>query len=77
MLGYRFGTLRTSAVLEHSADATLLHCSIGGAIAGQLQITISVKNLLNAEYMPTLSMLRNLDIPEPGRNVRVQMAWTF
>jgi len=32
---------------------------------------------LNAEYIPTMSMLRELNVAEPGRNVRVQLAWTF
>lgn len=77
MLGYRWGSWHSRAILQHSVDATLVHCSIGGTLANQLDITCSVQNLLNVEYMPTLSMLRNLGISEPGRNVRIQLAWTF
>lgn len=76
-VGYRLGSWRTSAVFQHSMDANLVHCAFGGTIADQLELTVSVQNLLNMEYMPTLSLLRNLGISEPGRNVRVQMAWTF
>jgi len=77
MLGYRWGSWHSRAILQHSVDATLVHCSIGGTLANQLDLTCSVHNLLNVGYLPTLSMLRNLGISEPGRNVRIQLAWTF
>ena len=68
---------RANAVLEHSSDATLIHGVLGATLANQLELNLSVHNVLNVEYIPTLSMLRNLGIAEPGRNVRIQLAWTF
>ena len=55
----------------------MVHCALGATLVHQLELNLSMHNLLNVEYIPTLSMLRNLGIAEPGRNVRLQMAWTF
>ena len=38
-----------------------------------LRVNAQVINLTNQAYIPTLSLLRNLDIQEPGTNVRVQL----
>ena len=65
------------AVWNHNRDASLLHLAAGGKLNEVLSLSVSVQNLLNTEFIPTLSMLRNLGIPEPGRNVRIQLAWTF
>ena len=58
-------------------DATLVHCALGATLVHPLELNLSMHNLLNVEYIPTLSMLRNLGIAELGRNVRIQLAWTF
>ncbi len=50
-------------------DATLVHCALGATLVHQLELNLSMHNLLNVKYIPTLSMLRNLGITEPGRNV--------
>jgi len=42
-----------------------------------VELNLSMHNLLNVKNISTLSMLRNLGIAEPGRNVRIQLAWTF
>ena len=69
--------LFANAIWNHNRDASLVHLAAGGSIADAFDLTVSVQNLLNAEFVPTMSMLRELNIAEPGRNVRVQLAWTF
>ena len=69
--------LFANAIWNHNRDASLVHLAAGGSIADAFDLTVSVQNLFNAEFVPTMSMLRELNIAEPGRNVRVQLAWTF
>ena len=65
------------AVWNHDRDASLLHLAAGARLGSAFNVNVTVQNLLNAEYIPTLSLLRNLGIPEPGRNIRVQLEWVF
>ena len=69
--------LFANIIWNHNRDASLVHVAAGGSIADVLDVTVSVQNLLNAEFIPTMSLLRELNIAEPGRNVRVQLAWKF
>lgn len=73
----RLNGLFANLIWNHNRDASLVHVAAGGKINEALALNLSVQNLLNAEFIPTMSLLRSLDIPEPGRNVRVQLAWTF
>ena len=73
----RLSGLFANAVWNHNRDASLLHLAAGGKISESIAVNLSVQNLLNAEFIPSMSLLRTLGIPEPGRNVRVQLAWTF
>ena len=69
--------LFANVVWNHNRDASLLHVAAGGELSDALALNVSVQNVLNTEFIPTMSMLRELHIAEPGRNVRVQLAWTF
>ena len=73
----RLSDVFAHVVVNHSRDATLLHWSSGARISEHLKCVLTVQNALNTTYIPTLSMLRNLSIPEPGRNVRVRFEWMF
>jgi iron complex outermembrane receptor protein len=73
----RFDEIFAHVVVNYSRDATLLHWSCGARVSENVQCILSVQNLLNAEYYPTLSMLRNLYIPESGRNIRLRLEWKF
>ena len=73
----RLNGLFANVVWNHNRDASLLHLAAGGELSGVLAVNLSVQNLLNAEFIPTMSMLRELNIAEPGRNVRVQLVWKF
>ena len=65
------------AVWNHNRDASLVHLAAGATLNEVLSLNVSVQNLLDTEFIPTLSMLQNLGIPEPGRNVRLQLSWVF
>ena len=60
-------------VLEASRDAVLVHASTSVQWGPRLRVNAQVINLTNQAYIPTLSLLRNLDIQEPGTNLRVQL----
>ena len=64
-------------VLEASRDAVLVHASTSVQWGPRLRVNAQVINLTNQAYIPTLSLLRNLDIQEPGTNVRVQLVWSL
>jgi iron complex outermembrane receptor protein len=55
-------------------DYQLLHLSAGCSITHRVECLISVRNLLNTEYMPVLSLLRELQIPEAGRNISIKLS---
>jgi len=46
-------------------------------LSDALELNVTVQNVLNAEFIPTMSMLRELNIAEPGRNVRMQLVLKF
>jgi hypothetical protein len=65
------------SVLSVSSDAVLIHGSARAEIGEHWSCVLMVINAGNRNYMPELSLLRNLGIPEPGRNVRLQIAWAW
>lgn len=73
----RFDEIFAHVVVNYSRDATLLHWSSGARVSENIQCVLTIQNLLNAEFYPTLSMLRNLPIPEAGRNIRLRLEWRF
>ena len=74
------GFIHSSVVLEASRDAVLVH---GGVNWTRVRpsfrwvTSLQVVNLTNQTYIPTLSLLRNVGIPEPGRNVRLQLTFEW
>ena len=72
-----FDEIFAQVVVNHSRDATLLHWTSGARISENMHCVLSIQNLLNEQYYPTLSMLRNLNIPESGRNIRLRLEWRF
>ena len=66
-----------SLVLEASRDAVLLHASTSWSLGKRTTLNAQVINVTNQTYVPTLSLLRNLGIAEPGRNVRLQVVYTW
>ena len=67
----------SGVVLEASRDALLLHASTSVQWGKHLRVNAQVINLTNQAYIPTLSLLRNLGIQEPGTNVRLQLVYSL
>ena len=67
----------TGLVLEASRDAMLWHASTSVEWGTGLRVNAQIINVTNQAYIPTLSLLRNLGIQEPGTNVRIQIAQPF
>ena len=71
------GSGLASLVLEASRDAVLLHASTSWNLGQRTTLNAQVINVTNQTYVPTLSLLRNLGIAEPGRNVRLQVVYAW
>ena len=67
----------SSMVLEASRDAVLVHASTSWNWGERIRLNAQVINATNVTYIPTLSLLRNVGMAEPGRNVRVQVVYTL
>lgn len=67
----------SSVVVEASRDAVLLHASTSWDWGERIRVNAQVINATNATYIPTLSLLRNVGMAEPGRNVRLQVVYTL
>jgi len=64
-------------VVEASRDAVLVHASTSWEWGERIRLNAQVINATNVTYIPTLSLLRNVGMAEPGRNVRVQVVCTL
>lgn len=71
------GSGLASMVLEASRDVVLLHASTSWNLGQRTTLNAQVINVTNQTYVPTLSLLRNLGIAEPGRNVRLQVVYAW
>jgi len=67
----------SALVFEASRDALLWHASTTLLAGERWTVRGQCINLTNARYIPTLSLLQNLGIPEPGRNLRVQLVYAW
>ena len=67
----------SALVFEASRDALLWHASTTLLAGDRWTVRGQCINLTNARYIPTLSLLQNLGIPEPGRNLRVQLVYAW
>ena len=67
----------SGVVVEASRDAVLLHASASWDWGERIRLNAQVINATNVTYIPTLSLLRNVGMAEPGRNVRVQVVYSL
>jgi iron complex outermembrane receptor protein len=74
---YSTEDLFVSANLEYTQAFTLLHLSSEYKMSEKFKVGLSVHNAFNTEYIPVLSLLGNLNIPEPGRNFSARLAYIF
>ncbi len=55
------------------ADYSVVQLSLGARFSERLTLGIGAHNLLNTTYIPVLSLLKNLGIAEPGRNISLRL----
>ena len=67
----------SSVVVEASRDAVLVHASTSWEWGERIRLNAQVINATNVTYIPTLSLLRNVGMAEPGRNVRMQVVYSL
>ena len=73
---YYFVQNRISRLEEISDDYFLIHASCG-INKGNHQFSIHVQNLLNAEYIPHLSLLKESGVYEKGRSLSLKYSISF
>jgi outer membrane receptor protein involved in Fe transport len=69
-----FGNARNGLVFD---GYTLLHLSLGANLSKCLQVGLAARNLLNTSYIPELSLLKNIGVVEPGRNISLRLNLTL
>lgn len=74
---YAFGQEKVASEEEVSEAYHLLHLSAGASVSKQLSFGLSVNNLLNTEYIPHLSLLKEVHMYEPGRNIIAKISYSF
>lgn len=70
-------TWTAQVVGRASREAVLVDAGCTVVWNPQWTTTLTANNLLNHTYTTILSQLNNLGLPEPGRNVRLRMEWSF
>ncbi|MFN5635143.1 MAG: TonB-dependent receptor [Flavobacteriia bacterium] len=68
------------AVFETPTPAfQLFNCAINIRYVGshQWRFQLGVKNIFNVEYIDHLSRLKNIQMPQPGRNIYVKISYQF
>jgi iron complex outermembrane receptor protein len=70
---------RVAAEETASPDYNLLHASLKMKVGKEnpLMINLGVKNILNESYIDHLSRLKNIEMPQPGRNFYVSLNYTI
>jgi iron complex outermembrane receptor protein len=70
---------RVAAEETASPDYNLLNASLKMKVGKEnpLMINLGVKNILNESYIDHLSRLKNIEMPQPGRNFYVSLNYTI
>ena len=76
---YFFKQNRTTALETESPAYNLVHLAVNMKVDWKqpLYISLGVRNLLNERYIPHLSGLKNLGLPNPGFNVFASLKYEF
>lgn len=74
---YAFGQEQVAPEEEMSEAYHLLHLSVGTSLSQRFSLGLSINNLLNTEYIPHLSLLKEAYIYEPGRNIVTKLSYNF
>ena len=70
-------TAHVSADETSSSAYTLVNVVVGAKIASHVSVSVAASNLFNKTYIPHLSLLRDLGIPEAGRNISARLSFSF
>jgi iron complex outermembrane receptor protein len=68
------------AIFETPTSAfQLLNCALNFRVLGahQWKFQFGVKNILNVQYIDHLSRLKNIQMPQPGRNIYFKINYQF
>lgn len=68
---------RAQSIVRASREAVLLDAGCSVMWNAHWTTTLTASNLLNRSYTTVLSQLNNLGMPEPGRNIRLRLEWSF
>ena len=55
----------------------VFNLSTGLSLNEMVDLQLSASNLFNEEYVPVMSLLRELNIPQPGRDISVKLSFNF
>ena len=67
----------TQLTLTQTPTFEVLNLSLGFDVSPKASLQFSANNLFNEEYIPVMSLLRELDIPQPGRDFSVRFSVKF
>jgi iron complex outermembrane receptor protein len=76
---YFFKQQRVALFETSSPSFQLLNCALNMRIMGmhQWKFQLGVKNILNVHYIDHLSRLKNIQMPQPGRNIYMKISYQF
>ncbi len=72
-----FNDFYTNLTYAQTSSFEVLSLSVGFRVGITGNIQFSLSNLLNEEYIPVVSLLRELDIPQAGRDFSVKYSVNF
>ena len=75
-ISYNFQQNRVSSLENTSDDYMLIDCSVG-LNKYEHELGIHINNLLNTEYIPHLSLLKESGIFEAARNIVLKYSFRF
>ena len=76
-LTYDKNDLFVSVGHMYTRNFDVLSVSLGYTFKDRWNVQLSGSNLLNEEYVPVMSLLRELNIPQPGRDLSVKISFDF
>ena len=66
-----------SAGETSSSAYHVVNVVVGAKVASHVSVSVAASNLFNKTYIPHLSLLRDLGIPEAGRNISARLSFSF
>ncbi|PCJ80066.1 MAG: hypothetical protein COA49_09940 [Bacteroidetes bacterium] len=67
--------VRVSSGESISPGYGIVNFSLGASLAHNLTLGLAAKNLFNKEYIPHLSLVKNMGIPQAGRSISLRLVF--